>query len=251
VPLPTPAALVRESCRRLRAAADPDVAAGLHAYFKKAERLRFFGLKAAGLRAIERDVLACVKGCWTLSDAVAYAERMLRRPELEAKALGAMVLARHRRQFEPRLLPAARNWLAAGLCASWATTDALCSLVVAEVLRRFPDRVATLRSWTRSRSLWVRRAAAVSLVPLARRGQALDTAYAVALALLGDDEDLVHKATGWLLREAGRTDVPRLERFLLRHGPSLPRTALRYAIERLPTTRRRQLMAQTRGGPMS
>jgi len=246
-PLPTPAALEHESCRRLRAAADPRVATGLHAYFKKTERVRFFGLKAAALRAIEREMLARVQGRWSLREAAAYCGLLLRRPELEAKALGAMVLARHRRRFEPWLLSDAKRWLAAGLCASWATTDALSSLVIAEVLRRFPDRIATLPSWTRSRNLWVRRAAAVSLVPLARRGQALDGAYAVAAALLGDDEDLVHKATGWLLREAGRTDVHRLERFLLRHGPRLPRTALRYAIERLPAARRRELLARTRG----
>ncbi len=245
-PPPAPSALASESCRRLRAAADPGVAAGLLAYFKKTERVRCFGLKAAALRAIERDLLACVGGRWTLPDAVAYCERMLRRPQLEAKALGVMVLARHRRGFDAPLLAKAKSWLAADLCASWATTDALCSLVIAEVLRRSPERIDALRPWTGSRNLWVRRAAAVSLVPLARHGQALDTTYAVAAALLDDRQDLIHKATGWLLREAGKTDVPRLERFLLRHGPRLPRTTLRYAIERLPPSRRRELLAWTR-----
>ncbi len=246
-PPPSPSALAGVSVRRLRAVADPQVAARLHAYFKKTERVRFFGLKAAALRAIEREVIACGAGRWPLPDALAYCERMLQRPQLEAKALGIMVLARCRRQFEPRLLATARSWLGAGLCANWATTDALCSLVIAEALRRFPDRLDRLPTWTRSPNLWVRRGAAVSLVPLARRGQALDAAYAVATALLDDHEDLVHKATGWLLREAGKTDARRLERFLLRHGPRVPRTALRYAIERLPAGRRRQLMTRTRG----
>ena len=62
-----------------------------------------------------------------------------------------------------------------------------------------------MTGWTRSRSLWVRRAAAVALIPMARRGQALDVAYDVAARLLDDEEDLIHKATGWLLREAGKT----------------------------------------------
>jgi len=83
--------------------------------------------------------------------------------------------------------------------------------------------------------------------PLARHGKALDEAYRVAAALREDREDLIHKATGWLLREAGKTDPARLERFLLAQGPRLPRTALRYAIERFPAARRRRLLVQTSG----
>jgi 3-methyladenine DNA glycosylase AlkD len=117
--------------------------------------------------------------------------------------------------------------------------------VIASILRRRPHHLPTMTGWARSRSLWVRRAAAVALIPMARRGQALDVAYDVAARLLDDEEDLIHKATGWLLREAGKADPVRLERFLLAQGPRLPRTALRYAIERFPPTRRHRLLSQT------
>jgi 3-methyladenine DNA glycosylase AlkD len=96
--------------------------------------------------------------------------------------------------------------------------------------------------------MWVRRAAAVSLVRLAARGIALDEAYQVASALRSDGEDLIHKAAGWLLREAGRTDAARLERYLLANGRSIPRTTLRYAIERFPAVKRRELLLATRAG---
>jgi 3-methyladenine DNA glycosylase AlkD len=56
----------------------------------------------------------------------------------------------------------------------------------------------------------------------------------------------MHKATGWLLREAGKTDPARLKRFLLQHGPAIPRTALRYAIERFPAAARAELLQTTR-----
>ena len=69
------------------------------------------------------------------------------------------------------------------------------------------------------------------------------------LALAGDGEDLMHKACGWLLREAGKTDPARLEAFLRRHGPALPRTTVRYAIERFDPQRRARLLAETRGAP--
>ena len=56
----------------------------------------------------------------------------------------------------------------------------------------------------------------------------------------------MHKATGWMLREAGKTDVRRLERFLRAYGQRIPRTTLRYAIERFPPTKRRRLLRDTR-----
>ena len=92
----------------------------------------------------------------------------------------------------------------------------------------------------------MRRTAVVPFVPLARKGRQLDAAYGVVLSLVDDREDLIHKACGWLLREAGKTDSGRLERFVRRHGPRLPRTALRYAIERFPAAQRARLLAETR-----
>jgi len=78
------------------------------------------------------------------------------------------------------------------------------------------------------------------------RGRHLDLAYALAGEHFADPEDLMHKATGWLLREAGKSDPKRLRRFLLQHGPSIPRTALRYSIERLSPADRAQLLRETR-----
>jgi 3-methyladenine DNA glycosylase AlkD len=241
----TPRALAAEARSRLAAVADPAVAARARSYFKEDEAVAFYGVRAPRLRAIERELLGRVAGRWTLPEAVAFCDAMLAVPQLEAKGLGILLLARQRRSFERGLLRRAKSWLARGRCANWASTDALSLSIIAPLLERRPADTRSVAAWTRARSLWVRRAAAVSLVRMARRGQALDVAYGVAAALREDRADLIHKATGWLLREAGKTDPARLERFLLRQGQHLPRTALRYAIERFPAARRRQLMALT------
>jgi 3-methyladenine DNA glycosylase AlkD len=86
----------------------------------------------------------------------------------------------------------------------------------------------------------------VSLIPALRRGAGLDLAYDIAQTLHADDEDLIQKAVGWMLREAGKPDAARLERYLRARGPAIPRTTLRYAIERFPAARRRALLASTR-----
>lgn len=246
-PTPTPRQLVSEARRRLAAAAEPALAARARGYFKPGERVAFFGLTAPALRRLEKELYARVRSGWTEREAIAFCDALLWFPQLEAKALGVLLLVRYHRSSTRALMRTCRSWLARGLLANWATTDTLSALVIAPLLRRFPDETASLERWTCSRSLWVRRAAAVSLTPLARRGEALDSAYRVAAALLDDANDLIHKASGWLLREAGKTDAARLERFLLGHGPRLPRTTLRYAIERLPASRRRSLLQATRG----
>jgi 3-methyladenine DNA glycosylase AlkD len=139
-----------------------------------------------------------------------------------------------------------KRWLADDLAANWATTDSLCGSLIAPLLLANPALVQSIRPWTRHRNFWVRRASAVSLVRHAARGAALDDVYDVATALQDDPADLIHKAVGWLLREAGRTDAGRLERYLLEHGASIPRTTVRYAIERFPAARRRALLTATR-----
>jgi 3-methyladenine DNA glycosylase AlkD len=85
----------------------------------------------------------------------------------------------------------------------------------------------------RSRNMWERRISIVATHYFIRQGDFAET-LRIAELLLGDEEDLIHKAVGWMLREVGKRDQPTLEGFLRRHGKVMPRTALRYSIERFP-----------------
>ena len=236
---------MNRSLAALRRAGTPERAKGAAAYFKAYQRLQFFGVDSPTLRRLASQIKKEDGREWSLADAVAFADAMLARPQLEAKGLGACVLGKFRGEFTPSLLPRAKRWLAK-YCTDWASTDTLCGEVIGPLLVLRPELVPQLRPWRTSRDLYVRRASAVALLKLAGRGEALDDAYDAALALGGEPHHLLQKAAGWLLREAGKADMPRLERFLRAHGAPLSRTTVSYAIERFAPAERRDLLAATR-----
>jgi len=110
-------------------------------------------------------------------------------------------------------------------------------------VRNHPELASRVAGWSGSDNRWLRRASAVTFILLARKGEFLDEVYSIANALFADkSDDLVQKANGWVLREAGKTDPDRLETFLLAYYSDIPRTTLRYAIEKFPTEKRRAIL---------
>jgi 3-methyladenine DNA glycosylase AlkD len=116
-------------------------------------------------------------------------------------------------------------------CCSWDLVDCSAPGIVGEYYLKRPR--AKLLKLAKSKSLWERRIAMVSTWQLIKKRD-LETAIEIAKMLLKDDEDLIHKAVGWMLRELGKRDEGLLRTFLDDHASLMPRTALRYAIERLP-----------------
>jgi 3-methyladenine DNA glycosylase AlkD len=127
---------------------------------------------------------------------------------------------------------------------NWDLVDVSCAWVVGHFLLDH-DR-SPLYRLACSRVVWDRRIAIVSTHAFLRAGQSEDT-YKLAVLLLDDDHDLIHKAVGWMLREAGkRVSRKELEAFLDRHAAVMPRTMLRYAIEHFEPDRRTYYLAQRR-----
>ncbi len=127
---------------------------------------------------------------------------------------------------------------------NWDLVDASADAIVGAHLYK-GDR-AVLRKLAQSRSLWERRIAILSSYHYIKKGEYEDT-LTLAELLLRDEHDLIHKAVGWMLREIGKRDQAVEERFLKTHAAKMPRTMLRYAVERFPETLRRRFL-NARGG---
>jgi 3-methyladenine DNA glycosylase AlkD len=125
---------------------------------------------------------------------------------------------------------------------TWAACDTLCNHAVGDLVARYPETIAVLKAWAGSENRWMRRAAAVSLVVPAKRGEFLDDALAIADLLLLDEDDMVRKGYGWLLKEASRRHRDEVHAFVLSRRDVMPRTALRYAVELMPHELRAKAM---------
>jgi len=123
---------------------------------------------------------------------------------------------------------------------NWDLVDTSAPYIVGQYLLTRPRKV--LRKLAKSKNIWERRIAIVSTFAFIRAGQTEDT-FSVAQTLLADKHDLIHKAVGWALREAGKNNPDLLLGFLEEHYDRLPRTALRYAIERFSPAERKRFLA--------
>lgn len=241
---PTPKRLADETIAEMRRLADPKRAASIQRYFK--EPVENYGLDGAAAKGLTRALVIQTRGAWTVAEAVTFCNLMVRDPQMEPRGIAFQVLAAFVKDAEAGLIGDVRRWLEQS-CDNWALVDNLAPSVLAPLMERHPTLVAEVVSWTTSPNMWLRRASAVAFIPLVQRGSHLDTAYDVATRLFADQEDLMHKAVGWMLREAGKKDMTRLERFLRGEGPRMPRTTVRYAIERFPAEKRKALLEATRG----
>lgn len=244
----TPRTAARDAKRALKRLARPVERFDASRYFRGEHGLGFYNVGTGPMRALAKSIHASHRAEWTVDDAMTFADVLIVDRFLEVKSIGIEVVARYRRGFAPRLLPRWKRWLARNHSANWATTDSMCGSLIGPLLVQYPALIRRMRAWSRDRNMWVRRASIVSLIRPVREGLALDLAYEIARRLHADEHDLIQKAVGWVLREAGKMDAPRLERYLRAHGSSIPRTTLRYAIERFPAARRRTLLKVTRHG---
>ena len=160
---------------------------------------------------------------------------LLESPVHEHRLTAILILIRQfERGDEPCRARIYRMLLAArGALDNWDLVDTAAPRILGAYLLDHPEERVRFERFLRSPRLWERRIAVLSAGTLVRAGQP-DLLLAFAERTLTDPHDLMHKAVGWMLREVGKRDVGTLRSFLDRHAAEMPRTMLRYAIERLP-----------------
>ncbi len=224
-------------CNRLRSLGDPERARSAQRYFKTGPGQYGEGDLFVGLRVPE--VRALAKEYRTLS--LAGIVQLLHSPIHEARLLSLMILIGTYEQGDPFLQERIYNLYLRNtrFINNWDLVDVSAERIVGAHLSggdRFP-----LHSLAESPLLWERRIAVIATAHFIRRGE-FDETFRIAERLLGDSEDLIHKAVGWMLREIGKRDRPAEEVFLRAHYKTMPRTMLRYAIERFPEELRQRYL---------
>ena len=226
--------------KRLRSLGDPQAAKASARYFKTGsgqygEGDVFLGLRASVMHGLAKEYHALPIDELTV---------LLRSPIHEDRLLALLILVRRvARADKATKKQVYKLYLAhTRYINNWDLVDASAREIVggylADKSRKPLDRLAG------SKSLWERRISIIATHHFIRQDEFADT-IRIAGHLLTDREDLIHKAVGWMLREVGKRHEPTLQMFLRRHGKTMPRTALRYAIERFPTEVRRAYLLGT------
>ena len=119
--------------------------------------------------------------------------------------------------------------------SNWASCDTFCNHTIGEFLEMYPENISELKRWAISPNRWMRRASAVSLIIPARHGKFPDDIFEIADLLLLDSDDLVQKGYGWMLKAASQSHQKEVFDYVVSKKAIMPRTALRYAIEKMPS----------------
>lgn len=149
-----------------------------------------------------------------------------------------------RDQFEPGDFIVLENWLNKYV-NNWAKCDTLCNHTIAAFMERYPQYIKNLKRWAKSQNRWLRRASAVTLIIPAKQGKFLKDIFEIADILLQDNDDMVQKGYGWMLKAASQAHQQEVFDYVMRNKETMPRTAFRYAIEKMPANLKRLAMRKS------
>ncbi len=232
--------LIKELRQELKTNIDPHTLSTGQNFFK--EEVKLYGVKVALVtklaKSFEERVRAKGKG-----GVFAACEALWRSGYLEESFVACHWSYAMREAYVAADLLVFERWLDQYV-TNWASCDTLCNHTVGALLMRYPEQISHLLRWANAENRWMRRGAAVSLIIPARKGLFLDGVFAIADALLMDEDDLVQKGYGWMLKAAGEAHQAAVFDFVMDRKDVMPRTALRYAVEKMPDVMRKQAMSR-------
>ena len=233
-----PKAVAAEIRRVLRDGGSAEHAAGVQWFFK--EEIKSHGWYTAALR---RAMKRCRREILSERDfdfLVAVADQLFRGTVLEEKVAAVLLLENLDDQFGDREFRLFESWL--DRIRSWADHDGLVHDLIAPMIAAKPLRAKFVFRWAKARDRWHRRAACVALIRGARAQMFFPEIVRLSNLLLSDQDDMVQKGLGWLLREAAKSDPKRTVPYLMKIRERAPRLVLRTACETLPAQTRHRVL---------
>ena len=199
-------------------------------FFK--EGIKLYGLTVPTVNRLARAYYKEIRQR-SKQDVFALCEELWRSGYMEEALVACTWSHAVHKAYQPEDIEVFERWVSRYV-TNWATCDTLCNHSVGDLLDMYPALVHVLKRWATSENRWMRRAAAVSLIIPAKRGRFLEDVFQIADILLLDTDDLVRKGYGWMLKEAAESHQQEVFDYVMRNKTVMPRTSLRYAIEKMP-----------------
>ena len=232
--------LVAAIRREFEKAADAKYRETIQTFFK--EPIHVYGVRTPEVRRIHKEYFDKVKHL-PKREILEICELLHQGPKYEEHGIAFSWAGRLVKKLEPADFAMLERWLK-DYVSNWAACDTFCGGAVGEFLIRFPEFLPRVRGWAESKNRWLRRASAVALILAAKQEKYLNEAYATADILLLDEDDMVQKGYGWLLKEIANRRPQEVFEFVMARKDRMPRTALRYAIEKMPIAWKKRAMAK-------
>lgn len=232
--------VVQEVNEALKRKADRHTASTSQRFFKPGEKARVHGVKSAEVRRIAKAFLPRLKNLGK-QEVFDLCEELWKSAYLEEAVIACVWSESVHKQYEPSDFKVFQHWVE-DYVNNWAACDTLCNHTIGTFIMMYPAYVQELKKWASSSNRWVRRAAAVSLIIPARKGMFLEDIFEISGILLTDTDHMVQKGYGWMLKVASQVHEKEVFGYVISNREIMPRTALRYAIEKMPAELRRESM---------
>jgi 3-methyladenine DNA glycosylase AlkD len=235
----TPTKVAARIRRMLKSGGSADHAKGVQWFFK--EEIQSHGWRAADLRRTAARTRQEMRKRHDLEFLLKVADRLFSGRVLEEKIFAVLLLEKLTAEFGDKEFRLFDSWLKR--ISSWADHDALAHYLIAPMVVAEPRRLKSVFHWAKSCDRWHRRAACVTLIQGARRKLFFRDIVRLSGLLLSDEDDMVQKGLGWLLRETAKANPKRTVPYLMKIRGRAPRLVLRTACETLPFAVKKRILS--------
>jgi len=209
-------------------------------FFK--ETIKMYGVKTATVSKIGKEFFKEIKN-ESKEKIFSLCEKLWQSGYMEETFIACNWSYNVWKQYEKKDFAVFEKWIKQHI-NNWASCDTFCNHTVGKFIEIYPEYLSELKKWTKSKNKWVKRASAVSLIVPAKKGQFLKDVFEISDNLLLDSDDMVQKGYGWLLKVASQIHQQEIFDYVMKNKTVMPRTSLRYAIEKMPLTLKKKVMAK-------